>query len=402
MEQLDLEKELARLMALSNLNIDFLEPKRGLDNLVDIAAKVAGTEISMINLIDNFTQWSISAVGLAKGQKPKENSVCQYTLAYSAGECFEIMDLREDDRFKHQDYVTGPDQLKYYLGVPLTMGDGHCVGSLCVMDSTIKPLSNDQKELLTMIAKQVVDRLMVNKLIIDLKVKLKQSQLTNHKLAHDVRGPISGLVGLAEILHDQGASTSQEEIQEYTKLMCEGGNSVLELVSGILSQDQKNTGSQLGHEDEITLRELSEKITRLFIPQARLKNIDLITQLLTPESEVHFIKHIPLQILGNLVSNAIKFTPENGKVTVHLALMEKGPKPILWAKVIDSGVGMSPSKVQEIRTLTAQSEQGTKGEAGFGLGLKLVKSQLEKLNGEMTIDSVPGVGTEFVVSMEVV
>ncbi|WP_432328631.1 hypothetical protein ACRQ5D_07940 [Mucilaginibacter sp. P25] len=86
-----------RLLSLSEFDLDYTEHKDSFKDLAKLAAKVTGTEVSLVNLIDSYTQWSISGHGLEIEQMPREDSVCQYTII--DGEYFEVEDLRNDRTF---------------------------------------------------------------------------------------------------------------------------------------------------------------------------------------------------------------------------------------------------------------------------------------------------------------
>jgi len=128
-------------LALSNLGIDHCHPKQGLNYLTKLVAKVAGTEISLVNLVDSLTQWNVSSYGIDITQMPREESVCQYTILTNSNEGFEVGDLSADERFKGKFYVKGSPNLKYYLGIPLTSPEGYNLGPLCVMKNQIIYLS---------------------------------------------------------------------------------------------------------------------------------------------------------------------------------------------------------------------------------------------------------------------
>ncbi|WP_332910822.1 GAF domain-containing protein [Algoriphagus boritolerans] len=127
------ENEMDRLLALSELDLDYLELNDSFKDLTKLAAKVAGTSISLINLIDSFTQWSASSFGLDIQQMPREDSVCQYTILQENIDGFEIKDLSVDERFKDKFYVTDAPKLKYYYGVPLKLENNIALGALCVI-----------------------------------------------------------------------------------------------------------------------------------------------------------------------------------------------------------------------------------------------------------------------------
>ena len=144
------ENELERITKLSELDLDYSEIKDSFNDLARLAAKVVGTSISLVNLIDSFTQWTVSNYGLPLEQMTRADSVCQYTIV--SKESFEIKDLSEDDRFKDKFYVSGPPRVRYYFGVPLQTSDGFHLGALCVLDSTGKEITPEKVELLKIIA----------------------------------------------------------------------------------------------------------------------------------------------------------------------------------------------------------------------------------------------------------
>ncbi|WP_111670160.1 GAF domain-containing sensor histidine kinase [Algoriphagus litoralis] len=390
--------ELQRLLALSSLGVDYFEPNRGLDNLVILAAKISGSEVSMINLLDAHTQWTIASQGIEGGQMPLEESVCQFTIQQEVDQYFEVEDLSQDDRFKDRNYVTENLKLRYYLGVPLTTREGYAIGSLCVLDPKTIKLTESQKDLLSHVAKQIVDRLKINQFIIELNEKLIHKQKTTNKIAHDVRGPISGIVGLAEIIAEDEQNPA--ETREIMGLMINGGNGVMDMVSSLLREEFNQKGELEKSMVEFTLGQLQERLIQLYIPQAVIKEISLQIKLnSSPDFSVS--KNLVLQILGNLISNAIKFTPRKGLIQVEISVEEREEKWIFIGKVKDNGVGMTQEKIAEILSFNNSSEEGSEGEEGFGLGLRLVQNLVHQLDGQFHIQSVPGKGSDFKVEFQV-
>ncbi len=392
------ESELDRLLALSNLGIDFYESKNGIKRLTAIAAQIAGTEICQINLIDSFTQWTISAVGTDQKQIPIENSICKHTLKLEPDAILEIADLSKDDRFSEQPYVKGKNGLRYYLGVPLTTVGGFHIGALCVMDKNLETLSDEKKEMLKLIADQVVERLQTNKLLLDLSKEIKELTITKNKLAHDIRGPVGGIIGLSEVVLHQGDDNTFEEMMSFFSLISTSGKSIMDLTDSILNSRFDVWGNKKNNlaENEIHLVGLKKKVEQLCAPQALLKKLNLEVSYVPNHEFVPFNKHLVFQIIGNLVSNSIKFTPENGSLDVSLELeVQEDETKRLYIKVKDTGVGISDSKIRAIFNSNSGSELGTDGEKGYGLGLNLVKVLLEKLDGKMEISSQINQGTEF-------
>jgi len=110
---------------------------------------------------------------------------------------------------------------------------------------------------------------------------------------------------------------------------------------------------------------------------------------------VPFPRNKLLQIAGNLISNAIKFTPKEGKVSVSLELTTDKPQNFLKIVVKDSGIGLNQNKISDILRGNASSTGGTAGEQGYRFGLVMIKNLVQGLKGTFDISSVPGEGTVF-------
>lgn len=383
------ENELARIMSLSNLDLDFTNLEDSFKDLTLLATKVTGTEISLINIVDSYTQWTIANQGIDLQQMPKEDSVCQYTLM--SQQPFEVKDMSIDDRFSSKFYVNSPGGLRYYYGLPLQIAKGLNIGALCVLDTQVKALSPEKVELLEIIAQTVVKRLKSIHALEQLNAKLAESNAAKKKAAHDIRGPLAGIVGLSELISDQGAATNVPELMEYISMINKSGLSLLELAEEILSEDQQ----QALADNEFNLPLFKEKLIKLYQPQAKVKALDFEVYLEAGNETVPFSKNKLLQIAGNLISNAIKFTPERGKVVVSLGLVLNADEKLLNITVNDTGVGIDADAVERIIIGKAESTPGTQGEKGYGFGLSLVSHLVEALNGKITVSSSPGSGTRF-------
>lgn len=394
------DNEMQRVIELSEFDLDYSSLQENFKDLAKLAAKVAGTNISLVNMIDSFTQWTVSNFGLELDQMPREDSVCQYTIV--SNQFFEVKDLSADDRFKDKFYVKDDPNLRYYFGVPLQTNDGIQLGALCVLDTIGKEISPEKVEMLKIIADEIVNRLMVIRVINGLKNRVKEAKETQKKVAHDIRGPLSGIVGLAQIISEQGNDNKLDEVLQLVSMIQKGGHSLLELADEILSSEKKidNPSHEAGS-NEYNLVSFKEKLERLFAPQAANKKISLRVLTDSKTEDIPFSKNKLLQITGNLISNAIKFTPLKGQVTVELSIVITRTKQ-LSIKVSDTGAGMDQDTIHQIIYGEQQSTQGTSGEKGYGFGLMLVKHLIIKLNGSLNIESEPDKGTTFSVLLPIV
>ncbi|NCT93305.1 MAG: GAF domain-containing sensor histidine kinase [Chitinophagaceae bacterium] len=393
------DNELDRVISLSELDLDYAALQDTFKDLTKLAAKVAGTEVSLVNLIDSFTQWSISQYGIDLEQMPREDSVCQYTIVTK--DAFEVKDLSADERFKDKDYVTGGPKLRYYFGVPLQTSDGYQLGALCVLDKVGKEISPEKVEMLKIISNEIVNRLMFIKSMNLLRNSVKEARDVQRKVAHDIRGPLSGIVGLTQIISEQGKENTLDDVLQLVDMIQKGGSSLLDLANEILTNDlSKETGKQKGPAaNEFNLPIFRDKLERLYKPQANAKGVNLSIEVDEKADYLNFPRNKLMQITGNLISNAIKFTPANGWVNVLLGITLQGKTTCLSIAVRDNGKGMDAATIENIQSGNVSSTSGTAGEQGYGFGLALVQHLIEKLGGTLSIESAVGSGTSFTVTL---
>ena len=191
-----------------------------------------------------------------------------------------------------------------------------------------------------------------------------------------------------------------DEVLEFINLIQKSGHSILELADEILSIDKPVLLKEAKlNSDEFNQISLKEKLLKLYVPQAINKkvNFEVITNANT--QGIPFSKNKLLQIVGNLISNSMKFTPAGGSVTVNLGIDIEAAGHILQIKVEDTGVGMTADKITQILNGKGETTEGTSGEQGYGFGLALVKHLVDNLKGAMQITSQLGNGTVFTVSL---
>ena len=387
------EKELERLLALTEYDLDYSSHQENFKDLTKLAAKVSGTDVSLINLIYTYTQKTVSSHGMSLEQMPREDSICQYTIA--GCDSFEVSNLGDDERFKGHFYVTGGPNLRFYFGVPLKSDDGHNLGALCVMDKTPQTLPPEKIELLIIIADEIVNRINSIKVIELLKLKVKVARDTKLKIAHDVRGPLSGIFSLAKMVSEQGDKNKLEEVLSFIKMIQSSSQSILDLADEILRAEKKLLTKSELKQNELHLIAFKEKLEKLYLPQTISKNLQFTINTSMDSETIPFLKNKLLQITGNLISNAIKFTPVNGAITIDLKLVVNDGDHALHIAVSDTGIGLSPAAIKHILSGSTHTTEGTNGEQGYGFGLSLVIHLINSLNGTCTIESKLGEGLTF-------
>lgn len=390
------ENEFERIKALSEYDLDYTELQSEFEDLVRMAQIATGMPMTIINLMDADNVWVAAAYGQEPGCFDKEETVCQYTIL--EGQAIEIKDLQADPRSQNLQGVQFLN-LRYYYGIPLKVSNGVTIGTLCTIGTASTPLTASQKELLHLMAEQVIKRLDDHK---QLKIYKSKVQLLEHErrlLAHDIRGPLSGVTSLADLALSDGEENSKKELLGYLNLIKETSTSILEMAGDILDQEL-NAASQGDH--WITLGELKEKIEHLF--GSKIVNKGLHLQITLSENTAHlpFAKNVLLQVIGNLLSNAVKFTPAGGFIDIELNLRQGKKNLRLEIKMTDSGVGIDDETLNAILSGEAGSKEGTGGERGYGLGLQLVRQLVAEKKGTMLVSSKRGEGSCFQVFLPVI
>lgn len=358
-------KEFDRLVELAELDFDYTRRPDNLKDLANLAARIMGTKVSLVTLLDRYTQWTVANYGIDLQRMPREDSVCQFTIQ---NDSLEIKDLSEDDRFKGKYYVEKDPKLRYY-GVPLIMSGGAKVGALCVLDSEPRNIPPEDKK--------------------------------QKKVCHDIKNPVSGMIGIAQIIEEESKGGNTEEVLSLVSMLQKGGQSLIEFVEEMM--EEKAEEGRPG-KNEFSCSGFCEKLKELYQPQARSKGMELNITTGEKTDQIFFSKSMLLQITGNLISNSIKFTGEGGMVYVEISVKEvdnEEDNRKLIIKVQDTGVGIEEEQIDKILKGEAASEMGTGGETGYGFGLSLVHHLVDKNEGGMKISSEPGKGSTFLIELPV-
>lgn len=378
--------ELQRVKSLSEFDLEYDKLQPEFENLTRLAASIADTDISVINLIDSYTQWSVSHFGMVIKQMPREESVCNYTIQQE--NYFEVRRLDLDPRFCEMDFTAGENGLKYYLGFPLTTITGDRIGTLCVADKNEKQLSDEKLDQLKLISEEIVIKLELRKELKESRKLENEAFQTRNKVVHDIRGPINGIIGLTELALDE--ESTPEETLEFMQIIREAGTNLRELTEDILNEVENSTEFKNNY---FTPSTFSKRLEALYAPQARYKNVKIDFRFNKEIEDFQFSRKKLLQIVGNLISNSIKFTNSGGKVLMNLNIDTLLPEQKLCIEIKDSGTGITLERLEELQTGIRVSAKGTDGEKGFGLGLNLVSDLVNSLQGTMAISSKVGEGT---------
>jgi signal transduction histidine kinase len=266
------------------------------------------------------------------------------------------------------------------------------------MDEAYRELSDKNERLNAAVERmQEVDRLKSNFLA---------------TVSHELRTPLTSVIGYSEMLIEGLAGALNPEQKEYVQIIMEKGDHLLQLITGILDVSRVDSGPLRLSREALQLAEMSTGILSAMAPLARRKRVELRLEARERVPRVHGDRERLRQVLIHLVSNAIKFTPEGGRIVISLEagglsrdeeLRENAAAPAgVRLRVADSGIGIAPEKQVRIFEPFFQVDQSSTREyGGTGLGLTLVKSYIEAHGGHVWVDSELGRGSAFTVTLPV-
>ncbi len=208
-------------------------------------------------------------------------------------------------------------------------------------------------------------------------------------ISHDLRGPLTNTVALLDLLK-QG-EIQPERLKSFSATLSESLHHNLQLLDNLLNWAASQIRGLKINKKEINLQDLIDENVQAIKSAADKKNIRL--QEMSPSNvSIYADLSMTRLILRNLISNALKFTPEGGQITIY-SMKENNYAKI---SVADTGIGMEPELRDSLFNDTLkESKMGTNKEKGFGIGLKLCKEFVEKNGGSISIESKPGHGSIF-------
>jgi signal transduction histidine kinase/CheY-like chemotaxis protein len=213
-------------------------------------------------------------------------------------------------------------------------------------------------------------------------------------MSHEIRTPLNGVVGMTSLLSDTELTERQNE---YVNIIKTSGESLLEVINGILDFSKITSGRMSLEKRPLHLRECVEEVLDIFASQLRLKGLEGIYQI-APDVPLNLVGDSMRlrQILVNLVGNALKFTSQ-GEIVVEVKVREQdAERYLLLFSVRDTGIGIDSNSLDKLFRAFQQADTSTTRKyGGTGLGLAISKSLAELMEGEMWAESEVGVGSTF-------
>ncbi len=411
--------EPARLAALHRYDILDTPPERGFDELVQLASELCGTPIALVSLVDAERQWFKARVGLDATETPRDQAFCAHAILDD--ELLEVPDARDDPRFAHNPLVTGEPDIRFYAGQPLVTTDGQRLGTLCVIDRSPRTLNEQQRRALAVLGRQVVAQLELRASVealarqtqtlqsnrqdlvdaffevldVEEEAEVKRSFIS--RVTHELRTPLNSVLGLSELLLEDDSDAEQR--RKDLRLVNRAAQHMLSLVNGILDLAALESGAVALGLDAVDLRELTGDVVALLRPVARRGNNRLRVTIAAGAETTRTDATKLRQILLNIIGNACNYTAD-GLITVALSAGARDGAPVVRFVITDTGVGMSEEQLARLfEGFTRFTDAHLRRTEGTGLGMMITRALVERLEGSISVESEPGVGTRFTVTL---
>ncbi|MFZ5469236.1 MAG: GAF domain-containing sensor histidine kinase [Myxococcota bacterium] len=400
---------MARLEALRRYETLDASSDPDLDGIAELAARVCGAPVGLINLVDSDTVVTKARFGTSQRDVPRASSFC--THAIEGNEPFVVKDALKDERFCESPLVLAGPRFRSYVGVPLIDEDRAALGTLCVLDfDPLDPLPESLRAL-TLLGGQAVNRLaqLRDRILLtcaadgERQARAKASDYAQRYrwarravgqreellsiVCHDLKNPLSAIALEAGMLLSQQAHESRERRRLEAVLVSVGR--MRSLIGDLLERSRV-------HATKLALRIRPHTVTSLVgeslsrvEPFACEKSILLRAQIGPGLPLVDADGDRVVQVLVNLIDNAVKFTPDGGTVSVTAA--RAGDK--VEVTVADTGPGLTREQRRRVfdRFWQAQESSGL----GTGLGLSIAKGIVDAHGERLWVESDVGNGSTF-------
>ena len=311
-----------------------------------------------------------------------------------------LIDAKKDVELREigeTDLIGQPAEI--WLGVSLKIKN-KTIGVIVLQDYHDKSTyGEEEKQVLIYVSEQIAMAISKKKDEDELKRYSEELQELNKSkdkffsiIAHDLRSPFYGLLGLTNIIKSEYEELQPDETKAYLDELYSSTSNLYTLIENLLEWSRIQSGSMTFQPEEIDFKELMEEVISVLNQTAQLKSISIINHI-NNCLMIHGDRAMIRSLMQNLISNAIKFTHDGGSINISCSKINDEKVEV---KVKDTGVGISNDKISKLFRIDENtSSPGTNKEKGTGLGLLLCSEIVEMHGSTINVSSEIGKGTYF-------
>ena len=376
-------EDAARRAAIADYEVIGEPPEPDLHGLVQLAATICGVSTAVINIIDDRAQHQIAAVGLEPAVCAREDSMCAAVLQDAAH--IVVADARSDARFAANPFVTGEiARVRFYASSPLITPAGIPIGTLCVFDEEVGELTAERSRSLDHLARQVVDVLELRRITRRLAQSNEQLALFAGQVSHDLRNPLTALLGFVELATDSAGMSDRPEALQLLQRAEAAGARMAGMLTDLLRYARVDGAGpdQTELDFEHVVRSVTVDLHASLAPCDATVTVDAPVRFAGDETLLR-------TLLQNLVANAAKFSAAAG-VRPCIAIRARALATGWQVTVDDNGPGVPEEDRERVFGLMQRGRTATA--PGLGIGLSTCRRIVQAHGGRIGIADSPAGG----------
>lgn len=422
------KNESERLAVLRQFSILDSFTEKDYDDITHMASIICDTPVALISFVDQDRQWFKSHLGVDATQTPREQSFCAHAIL-NVHDALVVEDSRLDLRFMDNPLVTGDPNIVFYAGIPLVSDEGYGLGTVCVIDTKPKTLTEQQIVALRILSRQVMHLLQLRKVNKQLDEQSKQLeheleimvsdrvremeeknanlekmnkelQAFNYISSHDLQEPLRKIQTFTSMIVSKESDNISDKGKEYLAKIEMSSARMRALITDLLAYSRTTFAEKVFQ--DIFLCEVVEQVVSNLeeeIEEKRAK-VELIC-----DCEIKIIPYQIQQLIYNLVSNSLKFSRPGVLPVIKISCQRHEDKFYSQPKlnpsrkyfritVNDNGIGFDNAYNEKIFELF-QRLGNREIQLGTGIGLAIVKKIVENHDGIVVANGQLGQGTTF-------
>ena len=224
-----------------------------------------------------------------------------------------------------------------------------------------------------------------------------------NNMSHDIRTPMNAILGYAQLMEEELKGKNLPETSDHLEKLRQSGNLLLSIINNVLDMARIESGKMEIDENYGRIEDIRQTLFEIFDDEAKKKNIALHYTINVEHEHILTDTTKVKEIFANILSNAIKYTPSGGSVMVNIdeLVCDEPGYMMVRTRVSDTGIGMSQDYLTKIFDAFTRERNTTKSKiTGSGLGMSIVKKYVDQLGGTIDVESEPGKGSTFTVTLK--
>jgi signal transduction histidine kinase len=391
------DNEEVRLEAIERYRLDGPGQEPAFDHAVQLAINAFDVPISLVSIVGADLQCFKGKVGLDAEQTARDVSFCAHAIL--SDDLFVVEDALNDERFADNPLVIGHPAIRFYAGAPLRLKDGLVPGTLCLIDHRPRTLSEKDRETLERLARLVVD-------LIELRLDSTVAEERHRALdrmkdeflaatSHELRTPVTSIMGSLGLL-DRLSDDLPENARRLVRIARDNSRRLAGLVNDVLDLSRLAEGAITVDAVPLDVADQLREAVEANSGFSQAHDVRLECRPVAPGLKAVGDANRLQQVLANLISNAIKFSPRGA--AVMLSAKREDERVVI--SVEDTGRGIPKAFQPRIFNRFEQARDADATEkGGSGLGLAIARELVALMHGQIGFSSEEGSGTTFWISL---